>query len=214
MSSWYSPQKPTCPLKNDGWKYVSFWNGSFSGDMLILIFGGVGGYSNGPDWWQKNKHRRRPWKVFGIFLERREIRAIEHRQLLCVAPVCRMNEWYRKIYPTNAGILGNPWKTTRQMDFPKSSCNIYWVHFAVCWINHCLFGKVRWLLWRELIEGTEGSWIPNMVGPSQRVDPHSSGSGRSPKVFRAYQRQDEWMTVVFTTPNRVVFVSSANGYKL
>ena len=30
------PQKLTCPLKDDGWRWCSFWNGPCLGDMLVL----------------------------------------------------------------------------------------------------------------------------------------------------------------------------------
>ena len=58
--------------------------------MLILIFGGVGG--NWPDWVTKNNLAGDLEKSLGSFsrgeVKRVEIRAIERRQLLCVAPVC------------------------------------------------------------------------------------------------------------------------------
>ena len=32
----YTPRKLTCPLKIDGWKIYSYWNGHFLGDMLVF----------------------------------------------------------------------------------------------------------------------------------------------------------------------------------
>lgn len=152
MSSWYSPQKPTCPLKNDGWTYYSFWNKFlFRGHVDFDFRWGWGGLF-GQIGDKKQTSQETLKSLWDLSREARfkrvEIRAVERRQLIwnssCLR--CRMNEWYPKIYPKNAGILGNPWKTTRQMvtvwrDFSKSSCNIYWVHFAVCWINLVYSGR-------------------------------------------------------------------------
>ena len=141
------PRKRTRPLKNDGWKSIFLLKWSlFRGHVDFW-----GGGCNFPDWWQKT-HRRRPWRVFGIFLERRglkelkfiEIRSIERRQcpwLLFVAPVCRMNECYPKTCPKNAWSRENHGKQPFLQEFLQ-----HFLSSCCCLLNKTLFfWKVKWL---------------------------------------------------------------------